>query len=269
VLGILKKANVGKSLETKIVGESLFNDGVGVVIFLALLGIANGGHDVSVAYIGEMFLVEVLGGIAFGAGIGFLAYYLLKRIDNYQVEVLITLAVVTGGYALASYWHLSGPLAMVVAGLMIGNHGRLLAMSDTTRKHLDLFWELIDEIFNALLFALIGLELIIVANQFSLNTFLLGFVMIILVLLARAIAVSIPVTILRPFRKFSEGTVKMLTWGGLRGGISIALALALPEEAGRSIFLKITYMIVIFSITAQGLTVGKLYSRISRPSRME
>ena len=142
-------------------------------------------------------------------------------------------------------------------------------MSDTTRKHLDLFWELIDEIFNALLFALIGLELIIVANQFSLNTFLLGFVMIILVLLARAIAVSIPVTILRPFRKFSEGTVKMLTWGGLRGGISIALALALPEEAGRSIFLKITYMIVIFSITAQGLTVGKLYSRISRRSRME
>lgn len=264
VLGILKKAGVGKSLETKIVGESLFNDGVGVVIFLALLGIANGGHDVSAAHIGEMFLVEVLGGIAFGAAIGFVAYYLLKQIDNYQVEVLITLAVVTGGYALASYWHLSGPLAMVVAGLMIGNHGRLLAMSDTTRKHLDLFWELVDEIFNALLFALIGLELIIVANQFSMNTFLLGFVMIILVLASRAIAVSIPVTILRPFRRFSEGAVKMLTWGGLRGGISIALALALPEDGGRGIFLKLTYMIVIFSITAQGLTVGRLYSRINR-----
>ncbi len=263
VLGILKKAGVGKSLETKITGESLFNDGVGVVVFLALLGIATGDGHVSAAHIGEMFLVEVLGGIAFGAAIGFLAYYLLKRIDNYQVEVLITLAVVTGGYALASYWHLSGPLAMVVAGLMIGNHGRLLAMSDTTRNHLDLFWELIDEVLNALLFALIGLELIIVANQFSLNTFLLGFVMIIVVLASRALAVSVPVTILKPFRRFSDGAVKMLTWGGLRGGISIALALALPEEAGRGIFLKLTYMIVIFSITAQGLTVGKLYARIN------
>lgn len=264
VLGILKKAGVGKSLETKITGESLFNDGVGVVVFLALLGIATGEQEFSAAHIGEMFLVEVLGGIAFGVAIGFLGYYLLKKIDNYQIEVLITLAVVTGGYALASYWHLSGPLAMVVAGLMIGNHGRLLAMSDTTREHLDLFWELIDEILNALLFALIGLELIVVANQFSLNTFLLGFVMIIVVLASRAIAVSIPVTILKPFRKFSEGAIKMLTWGGLRGGISIALALALPEEAGRSIFLKLTYIIVIFSITAQGLTVGKLYARINR-----
>jgi len=144
-------------------------------------------------------------------------------------------------------------------------------MSDTTRKHLDLFWELIDEILNALLFALIGLELIVVANQFSLNTFLLGFVMIFVVLASRAIAVSIPVTILKPFRKFSEGAIKMLTWGGLRGGISIALALALPEEAGRSVFLKLTYIIVIFSITAQGLTVGKLYARINRckPDRDE
>ncbi|MAS93890.1 MAG: sodium:proton antiporter [Verrucomicrobiales bacterium] len=262
VLGILKKAGVGKTLETKITGESLFNDGVGVVIFLALLGIATGKHEPSLGHVAELFAVEALGGIAFGAALGFVGYFLIRAIDNYQVEVLLTLAMVTGGYTLAMHFHLSGPLAMVVAGLMIGNHGRVLAMSNTTRKHLDLFWELLDEILNALLFALIGLELLIVANQFSIQTFLLGLVMIVAVLICRAASVSLPVTILKPFRKFDEGTIKMLTWGGLRGGISVALALALPEEAGRSIFLKITYMVVIFSIAVQGLTVGSLYQRI-------
>lgn len=266
VLGILKKAGVGKSLETKITGESLFNDGVGVVVFLALLSIATGKHEFSAAYIGELFAIEVLGGILFGAILGFIGYYLLRKIDNYQVEVLITLAMVTAGYALATHLHLSGPLAMVVAGLMIGNHGRLLAMSDTTRRHLDLFWELVDEILNALLFALIGLELLIVANQFSLQTFLLGLLMIAVALVCRATAVSIPVLVLRPFRSFSDGAIKMLTWGGLRGGISVALALALPEEAGRSLFLKLTYMIVIFSIAVQGLTVGRLYRSIESRS---
>lgn len=266
VLGILKKAGVGKSLETKITGESLFNDGVGVVVFLALLSIATGKHEFSAAYIGELFAIEVLGGILFGAILGFIGYYLLRKIDNYQVEVLITLAMVTAGYALATHLHLSGPLAMVVAGLMIGNHGRLLAMSDTTRRHLDLFWELVDEILNALLFALIGLELLIVANQFSLQTFLLGLLMIGVALVCRATAVSIPVLVLRPFRSFSNGAIKMLTWGGLRGGISVALALALPEEAGRSLFLKLTYMIVIFSIAVQGLTVGRLYRSIESRS---
>ncbi len=269
VLGILKKAGVGKSLKTKITGESLFNDGVGVVVFLALLSIATGQHEVSAGHIAELFVVEVLGGIAFGAAIGFLGYYLLRNIDNYQVEVLITLALVTGGYALASHWHLSGPLAMVVAGLMIGNHGRLLAMSNTTRQHLDLFWELVDEILNALLFALIGLELLIVSNQFTMQTFLLGLIMIVVALACRATAVSIPVTILKPFRRFSNGAIKMLTWGGLRGGISVALALALPEEAGRGLFLKLTYMIVIFSIAVQGLTVGKLYRSTIKEAKAE
>lgn len=263
VLGILKKAGVGKDLKTKITGESLFNDGVGVVVFLALLAIATGKSEASPGAIAELFAVEVLGGIAFGAALGFLGYFLLRRIDNYQVEVLITLAMVTGGYALAMHWHLSGPLAMVVAGLMIGNHGRLLAMSKTTRKHLDLFWELVDEILNALLFALIGLELLIVANQFSLATFALGLVMIVVVLLCRGTAVAIPLTVLRPFRQFSRGALPMLTWGGLRGGISVALALALPAEADRGLFLKLTYMIVIFSIAVQGLTVGKLYRKVS------
>jgi CPA1 family monovalent cation:H+ antiporter len=269
VLGILKKAGVGKSLKTKITGESLFNDGVGVVVFLALLSIATGQHEVSAGQIAELFVVEVLGGIAFGAAIGFLGYYLLRNIDNYQVEVLITLALVTGGYALASHWHLSGPLAMVVAGLMIGNHGRLLAMSSTTRQHLDLFWELVDEILNALLFALIGLELLIVSNQFTMQTFLLGLIMIVVALACRATAVSVPVTILKPFRRFSDGAIKMLTWGGLRGGISVALALALPEEAGRGLFLKLTYMIVIFSIAVQGLTVGKLYRSTIKEAKAE
>jgi len=269
VLGILKKAGVGKSLKTKITGESLFNDGVGVVVFLALLSIATGQHEISAGHIAELFAVEVLGGIAFGSAIGFLGYYLLRNIDNYQVEVLITLALVTGGYALASHWHLSGPLAMVVAGLMIGNHGRLLAMSNTTRQHLDLFWELVDEILNALLFALIGLELLIVSNQFTMQTFLLGLIMIVVALACRATAVSIPVTILKPFRRFSNGAIKMLTWGGLRGGISVALALALPEEAGRGLFLKLTYMIVIFSIAVQGLTVGKLYRSTIKEAKAE
>ncbi|MEX2581163.1 MAG: sodium:proton antiporter [Verrucomicrobiales bacterium] len=264
VLGILKKAGVGKTLETKITGESLFNDGVGVVLFLALLGIATGEHEFSAGYIGELFAVEVFGGIAFGAALGFVGYFLLKNIDNYQIEVLITLAMVTGGYSLASHLHLSGPLAVVVTGLMIGNHGRLLAMSPTTREHLDLFWELVDEILNALLFALIGLELLIVANQFSLQTFVLGLVMIVVVLACRTISVSVPVWTLKPLRRFSKGAIKILAWGGLRGGISVALALALPEEAGRSIFLKLTYMVVIFSIAVQGLTVGRLYRRISR-----
>ena len=269
VLGILKKAGVGKSLKTKITGESLFNDGVAVVVFLALLSIATGQHEVSAGHIAELFVVEVLGGIALGAAIGLLGYYLLRNIDNYQVEVLITLALVTGGYALASHWHLSGPLAMVIAGLMIGNHGRLLAMSNTTRQHLDLFWELVDEILNALLFALIGLELLIVSNQFTMQTFLLGLIMIVVALACRATAVSIPVTILKPFRRFSNGAIKMLTWGGLRGGISVALALALPEEAGRGLFLKLTYMIVIFSIAVQGLTVGKLYRSTIKEAKAE
>ena len=261
VLGILKKAKVPKSLETKITGESLFNDGVGVVIFLALLGIATGRHEPSAAHIAHLFGVEVIGGIAFGAALGYIGYRLLKSIDNYQIEELITLAMVTGGYSLASHWHTSGPLAMVVAGLMIGNRGRTLAMSDTTRKHLDLFWELIDEILNALLFALIGLEVLVIA--FTGKTLLLGLIAIPLVLIARFIAVSIPVTALRPFRQFSHGVLPMLTWGGLRGGISVALALSLPESSGRSLFLTLTYVVVIFSISVQGMTVSKLYQRVA------
>ncbi|MGY8641369.1 MAG: cation:proton antiporter [Verrucomicrobiales bacterium] len=266
VLGILKKAGVSKELETKITGESLFNDGVGVVVFLALLGIATGEAELTASHIGHLFLVEAVGGVIFGLAIGAIGYYMLKKIDNYQVEVIITLAMVTGGYALAQTIHVSGPLAMVVAGLMIGNRGRRFAMSDTTRKHLDLFWELIDEVLNAVLFALIGIELIVVAQSVTPTALLLAVISIAVVLASRFIAVSIPVFLLKPFRSFSPGAIKMLTWGGLRGGISVALALAIPKDFGiaRDIFLVITYVIVIFSIVVQGMTVGKLYQAEQR-----
>ena len=267
VLGILKKAGVPKSLETKITGESLFNDGVGVVVYLVLVGLAAGQRDASVVSVGKLFLLEVGGGVLPGGGVGYLAYWMLKTIDNYQVEILITLALVTGGYQLASSWHLSGPLAMVVAGLMIGNQGRLMAMSDTTRKHLDLFWELIDEVLNALLFLLIGLEIFVLA--WSGKALIAGVILIGVVLASRMIAVSLPVVVLKRTRTFSPGVIRILTWGGLRGGISVALALALPkdeslEEGARQAILMATYVIVIFSIAVQGLTLKPVISRLMK-----
>lgn len=268
VLGILKKAGVPKSLETKITGESLFNDGVGVVVYLVLVGVAVGQEEATVRSVTQLFLVEVGGGLLLGAAVGYLAYWMLKTIDNYQIEVLITLALVTGGYQLASSWHLSGPLAMVVAGLMIGNQGRLMAMSDTTRKHLDLFWELIDEVLNALLFLLIGLEIFIL--DWSVPALIAGLVLIGVVLASRMVAVSLPVLVLKRSRTFSPGVIRILTWGGLRGGISVALALALPKdeslgEGTRQAILMSTYIIVIFSIAVQGLSLKPVITRLMGP----
>jgi CPA1 family monovalent cation:H+ antiporter len=256
VLSILKKAGVPKSLEVKISGESLFNDGVAVVVFLVLLKVAGGTGPVSFWSISRLFAVEAVGGIAYGIVIGLVSFWMLKSVDNYQVEILITLALVTGGYALADYLHISGPLAVVVAGLLIGNHGRMLAMSDATRQHLDTFWELVDEILNAVLFVLIGLEVMVLS--FSKATFIAGIVLIPVVVLSRFISVGIPVAVLRTVRSFSPHVVKILTWGGLRGGISVALALSLPAGAERDAILLITYLIVVFSIVVQGLTIGKL-----------
>lgn len=268
VLGILKKAKVPKSLETKITGESLFNDGVGVVVYLVLVGLAVGQKEASVSSVAHLFLVEVGGGLLLGAVVGYLAYWMLKTIDNYQIEVLITLALVMGGYQLASSWHLSGPLAMVVAGLMIGNQGRLMAMSDTTRKHLDLFWELIDEVLNALLFLLIGLEIFIL--EWSVPALIAGLIMIGVVLASRMVAVSLPVIILKRSKTFSPGVIRILTWGGLRGGISVALALALPkdgslDEGVRQSILMSTYIVVIFSIAVQGLSLKPVITRLMGP----
>ena len=256
VLGILKKVGVPDSLKTIITGESLFNDGVAVVIFLVFLEIAKGTHAVTVFMVTGLFLKEALGGVVYGLSLGAVTYWMLKGVDNYQVEVLITLALVTGGFALADALHISGPIAIVVAGLLIGNHGRLLAMSEQTRNHLDTFWELVDEVLNAVLFVLIGLELLILT--FSRMYFIAGLLLIPLVLVTRFLSVGFPAIILRLFHRFSPHVVKILTWGGLRGGISVALALSLPPGKNRDIILAITYVIVVFSIIIQGLTIGSL-----------
>ncbi len=256
VIGILKKEGVPKSLETKITGESLFNDGVAVVVFLVIMGIIAGGHDVTVGHIMLLFIEEAIGGIFFGFVIGWTAYLMLKSVDNYQVEVLLTLALVMGGYALAHTIHVSGPIAMVVAGIFIGNKGRLFAMSDKTREHLDSFWELMDEILNAVLFLLIGLEVLVLATKGS--YLIAGLAMIPVVLLARFISVGLPVTFMRRIRDFSPNAVKIMTWGGLRGGISVALALSIPSGPEREALLTVTYIIVVFSILVQGLTIARL-----------
>lgn len=255
VLGILKTSGAPKSLETKIAGESLFNDGVGVVIFLALLGIATSG-EVSTGEVVLLFAEEAIGGVLFGLVIGWIAYRMLATVDKYQVEVLLTLALVMGGYGLAEAIHVSAPIAIVVAGLLIGNHGRTMAMSEKTREHLDNFWELVDEILNAVLFVLIGLELL--ALSFRGEYLIAALLLIPLVLLSRFISVGIPVSLLRNFRPFTPHAVKVLTWGGLRGGISVALALSLPAGAERDIILAITYVVVVFSILVQGLSIGRL-----------
>ena len=255
VIGILKKAGVPKSLETKITGESLFNDGVAVVVFLVIMGIVTGGHDVTAGHIMLLFVEEAIGGVLFGLAIGWLAYRMLKSVDNYQVEVLLTLALVMGGYAFARVIHVSGPIAMVVAGIFIGNRGRLFAMSENTREHLDSFWELMDEILNAVLFLLIGLEILVLTIKG--NYLIAGLIMIPVVLLARFISVGIPVTFMRRIRDFSPHAVKILTWGGLRGGISVALALSIPNGPEREALLTVTYIIVIFSILVQGLTIER------------
>ena len=256
VLGILKDARAPKSLETKIVGESLFNDGVGVVVFLVILGIAMGSTDLSAGHVGLLFVQETVGGALFGLGVGYLAYCMLSSIDQHQVEVLITLALVAGGYALANALHLSGPIAIVVAGLLIGNQGRLLGMSEKSRQHLDTFWELIDEVLNAILFVLIGLEVLVLA--FTNQYLFAGLLLIPVVLLSRLVAIGIPVSLLQHFQPFGRGAVWIMTWGGLRGGISVALALSLPPGPEREIILAVTYLVVVFSILVQGLTMGKL-----------
>jgi len=254
VLGIMRSAGAPPDLESAITGESLFNDGIGVVVFILLLGFATGGHDASVIQAGELFLLEAVGGALYGLALGYGAFRLLRSVDNYTVEILLTLSLVAGGYALAGILHTSGPIAMVVAGLFIGNHGRLLAMSERTRQHLDAFWELMDEILNALLFVMIGLEVLVLR---LLPEFIAaGLLAIPLILVVRYASVGIPITLLRLFRPFGAHTVTLLTWAGLRGGISVALALSLPATAHRELFLVVTYFVVIFSILVQGLTVG-------------
>ena len=312
VLAILKTVGAPKNLETKIAGESLFNDGVGVVVFLALMGVAGfGGHGhepkatglatpasgvvsatdkadytdrpvseesetagaslhagrVEPAEVAVLFAQETLGGALFGLALGGIAFLMLRSVDNYRVEVLISLAMVAGGYALAMAWGLSGPIAMVVSGLLIGNHGRTHAMSDMTRQHLDDFWELIDEVLNAVLFVLIGLEVLLLT--FDRLNLTVGLLAIPIVLSSRLIAVSLPMSLLRRSRELTPHAVKVMAWGGLRGGISVALALSLKESLGQvdptayHAILFMTYAVVVFSIVVQGLTMPRLLRRLN------
>ena len=264
ILAILKEAKIPSSLELKISGESLFNDGVAVVVFVTLLDAARTGvSTVDFLTVGKLFLQEAVGGLLFGALLGYIGYYALRSIDDYKVEVLVTLAIVMGGYLIASHLHVSGPLAMVVAGIITGNKVKDEALSDTSRDYLDKFWELVDEILNAILFLLIGLEMLII--KINIMVLIIGGLSILTVLLARWVSVFFPVLLLRFKIKFEKHAVAILTWGGLRGGLSVALALSLSPAMHRDEFALITYMIVVFSILVQGLTIGRVVKRLQRP----
>ena len=263
VLGIMKNVGAPKKLETKIVGESLFNDGVGVVIFLTIYQIAKGGNEISFLHIAELFLVEVIGGIALGLVIGWITYRLLRSIDDYDIEVIITLAAVMGGTLVAQHFHLSAPLAMVTAGLIVGNDTvREASMSEVTEQYVDKFWELIDILLNTVLFVMIGMEILVLT--FNGKYILAGFLIIPVLLLARYLSLMLPIKIYAKKLEFVPKTNLIMTWGGLRGGISIALALSLTQVMQRDLFLVITYVVVVFSIIVQGLTVGSLIKKYAK-----
>jgi CPA1 family monovalent cation:H+ antiporter len=268
VLGILRGSGAPKSLQAQMAGESLFNDGIGVVMFAVLLGIAeaggHAGHGPNAGAIAFMLVREVAGSFALGLGLGWLTFLMLRSVDNYQVEIFLTLALAMGLYSLATALHTSGPLAVVVAGLIIGGKGRSHAMSPRTVQHLDMFWEIIDEVLNVVLFVLIGFEFLVV--PFSGTLLLLGIAVVGLVLVARYLSVGATVLALGRKRRFQPHAVKILTWGGLRGGLSLAMALSLgPSIAGRHAILAVTYLVVVFSITVQGLSFGRLIRATSAP----
>ena len=264
VLGILKKVGAPKKLETKIVGESLFNDGVGVVIFLTIYAIAKKPDAaIDLSEIATLFIQEVGGGILLGGLLGWLAYRLMKSINNYEVEVIITLAVVMGGTLLADKWHLSAPLSMVTAGLIVGNDTvRETSMSDITEVYVDKFWELIDVLFNTILFVMIGMEMLVL--PLDMGYVYAGLLAIPILLMCRYMSLFLPIKFFAKRLDFVPKTTLIMTWGGLRGGISIALALSLTADMSKDLFLVINYIVVIVSIVGQGLTVGPIIKGITK-----
>lgn len=259
VLAIMKSAGAPRHLELVITAESLFNDGVGVVIFSLLLEMLAGDAKPTLGHGAALLLREAGGGLLFGLVLGYVTFRLLRSIDQYQVEVMLTLAAVMGGYALANRLGVSGPLAMVVAGVMIGNQGRALAMSDTTRHHLDQFWDLLDHMLNAVLFVLIGMQVVVV--QFAHGVAVAALAAVLVTVFARWLTVGLPVALWRGVFRLPTGAGEVLTWGGLRGGISVALALSLPAGMGGETLLAMTYCVVVFSILGQGLTIGRVVRR--------
>ena len=260
VISLLKSVRIPESLEVKIAGESLFNDGVGVVIFTILVALAAGGGHFDLAHAGEILVTEAIGGAVIGIVAGFVTVRAMRAIDNYSVEILLTLALVTALYATAQRLHMSGPIAVVVAGLLVGNRGAETAMSEETRAHLFQFWEVIDELLNSVLFLLIGLEVLVIAIDPSMAG--LAVLTVPLVLAARFVAVSVPITVLSLRETFTPGSIPVLTWGGVRGGISVALALSLPVVPEKAPIIVATYLVVIFSIIVQGLTIRSLVRRV-------
>ncbi|MGE6388143.1 cation:proton antiporter [Pseudomonas sp. NPDC078416] len=260
VMGILKSAGAPKGVELVISGESLFNDGVGVVLFSLILAMIASGEAPSIAGVSGLLFKEAGGGVVLGGVVGYITYRMLRSIDSYQEEVLITLAAVLGGYALATHLHVSGPLAMVVMGLIVGNQGRTYAMSEQTERNVDMFWELIDEILNAVLFVLIGLEVVLI--QFSPSLITTGLLVIVLTLVSRLLTVGFPIAIMGRRFQLPKGAWSVMTWGGLRGGISVALALSLPPGDSRDVVVSLTYLVVVFSILVQGMSIGKLVKRV-------
>lgn len=265
VLGILKTVSIPPLLQAKIAGESLFNDGIGVVIFTIMVALAMGAsghaeHDMSATGIIWLFTAEAIGGGLLGLVFGLVAFWMMRALDEHNLEVIITLALVTGAYATALHLHISGPIAVVIAGILIGNHGSRFAMSDKTREHVFNFWELTDEVLNSILFLLIGLEVLVIG--FDTNSAWLALLAIPIVLFSRLVSVSIPIGLLSLRERYNAGAIRILTWGGLRGGISVALALSLPATSYKPLILATTYVVVVFSIIVQGLTMKPLVSSV-------